>query len=98
MVSILNFNIDKYRTLEVKYVGERDGGNIFSYGELCKYRDQYIISCPRCGGLARLQTKKKKLVKYHKIISLNPVTVENSVICPYCYGHYYIRKGKVVVI
>ncbi len=51
--------------------------------------DALIINCPRCGQPCATN-------KNHKIVSLDPVTVELPLTCPYCKTFTFaIEAGKI---
>lgn len=90
----------EFKTLDVKFIGERNRWNKTSYGELGTWTMGevvwWIIACPRCGEVSWLRTTGDE--PKHQIISTEPVHIEPSVGCPHCRAHYFVRNGKVEVL
>ena len=55
-------------------------------------QDAIILNCPSCGGPCAT-------TKNHKILSVEPLTLEIPLTCPYCKTkHYDITDGKITPV
>jgi len=86
-----------YKTLEVKYMGERRHWKTPIYGEIWRWKDFWLMGCPACGQAATLAGREGG----HTVIlegDFDVVTVSPSIGCPFsdCDAHYFVRDGKVV--
>jgi hypothetical protein len=54
--------------------------------------DTVILNCPQCGGPCTT-------TKYHKIISIEPLTLETPLTCPHCGTNgFSIKDGKITSV
>lgn len=84
-----------YKTLVVKYMGERLQWKTPVYGEVWQGNGFWLMGCPACGEVATIAGRKRG----HTIfITGDVVSVEPSIGCPYenCDAHYFVRDGVVV--
>lgn len=58
-----------------------------SFGEMWKWHDFWILTCPRCGVGMRLQHDVK--------VEGGKVTISPSVGCTLCRAHFFVNKGKI---
>ena len=80
----------EYKTIEVKFLGERKSWKEPCFGEFWKWNTFWLLGCPRCGKVATLQ---------HTVeVKDDVATINPSVGCPFCHAHYFVKEGKVEVL
>jgi uncharacterized protein YbaR (Trm112 family) len=88
----------EYKILEAHYVGEQQVYPKNRYGNIGKWYQFWVVTCPVCGNPINLHTENLGGdPPFHTVeVKEGRVTVNPSIGCPHCKAHYFIRDGKII--